>query len=86
MSWPAHVLRGQASLSFPLACKQAIDEAKKRAVSQRVDYDMFKNMVLTAHLKPFNVPTAKQEGVGRACRPGALRHDRGACVLPLPAA
>ncbi|PNH11606.1 Coiled-coil domain-containing protein 103 [Tetrabaena socialis] len=35
----------------------AIDEAKKRAVSQRVDYDSFKNMVLTAHLKPLGAPS-----------------------------
>ncbi len=45
-----------------LLCVQAIDEAKKRAVSQRVDYDTFKNMVLTAHLKPITAPNKRTDG------------------------
>lgn len=32
--------------------RKAIDTAKKRAVAQYADYESFKNMVLTAHLKP----------------------------------
>nr|ADI46964.1 PR46bm [Volvox carteri f. nagariensis] len=39
--------------------RKAIDEAKKRAVSQRVDYDTFKNMVLTAHLTPITAPNRR---------------------------
>ena len=31
---------------------KAVDDAKKRAVAQYVDYDTFKNMVSVAHLKP----------------------------------
>lgn len=29
-----------------------VDDAKKRAVAQHVDYETFKNMVSVAHLKP----------------------------------
>lgn len=32
--------------------RKAIDTAKKRAAAQFADYESFKNMVLTAHLKP----------------------------------
>lgn len=31
-------------------------------MSQRVDYDTFKNMVLTAHLKPITAPNKRSDG------------------------
>lgn len=43
-------------------CMQAVDEAKKRAVAQHVDYETFKNMVLVAHLRPLHAPNHRQEG------------------------
>lgn len=43
---------------------QAIDEAKKRAVGQHVDYETFKNMVLVAHLKPLSAQVAPRIGEG----------------------
>ncbi|GMH37271.1 hypothetical protein BSKO_05144 [Bryopsis sp. KO-2023] len=36
--------------------RQVVDDAKKRAVSQHVDYDTFKNMVSVAHLRPIQAP------------------------------
>lgn len=49
---------------------QAIDEAKKRAVMQRVDYDTFRNMVLVAHLKPITAPSERQDGEQQSCGGG----------------
>uniref|UniRef100_A0A7S1X9I0 Dynein attachment factor N-terminal domain-containing protein n=1 Tax=Tetraselmis chuii TaxID=63592 RepID=A0A7S1X9I0_9CHLO len=39
------------------------DEAKKRAVSQHVDYDTFKNMVSVAHLRPLHAPCVQATAV-----------------------
>ena len=36
--------------------RQAVDNAKKRAVAQRVDYDTFKNMVSTGNVREGPVP------------------------------
>lgn len=44
--------------------RKAIDEAKKRAVRQNVDYDTFKNMVLVAHLKPIQATQPTKEELG----------------------
>ena len=41
--------------------KQAINDAKFRAVAQHEDYDTFKNMVSVAHLKPLQAPKSKRE-------------------------
>lgn len=38
-----------------------VDDAKKRAVAQYVDYETFKNMVSVAHLKPIG---AEASGAG----------------------
>ena len=43
---------------------QVVDEAKKRAVSQNVDYDTFKNMVAVAHLKPIHAQSTGRSGEG----------------------
>jgi hypothetical protein len=45
-----------------------VDEAKKRAVSQNVDYDTFKNMVAVAHLKPLHAPNSGRSGEGGMSR------------------
>ncbi|WIA44147.1 hypothetical protein OEZ86_010485 [Tetradesmus obliquus] len=42
--------------------RQAIDDAKKRAVSQHADYDTFKKLVSVAHLKPLHAPSAGSQG------------------------
>lgn len=44
------------------AAAQVVDEAKKRAVGQHVDYDTFKNMVSVAHLKPIGAPNTAGSG------------------------
>ncbi|KAG2486205.1 hypothetical protein HYH03_015167 [Edaphochlamys debaryana] len=54
---PAKVSKELSGAAYEDFKRKAIDEAKKRAVAQRVDYDTFKNMVLTAHLKPTNAPS-----------------------------
>nr|Q94EY1.1 RecName: Full=Coiled-coil domain-containing protein 103 homolog; AltName: Full=Protein PR46bp [Chlamydomonas reinhardtii]AAK70875.1 unknown [Chlamydomonas reinhardtii]ADF43150.1 PR46bp [Chlamydomonas reinhardtii] len=53
---PSKVSKELANAACDDFKRKAIDEAKKRAVAQRVDYDTFKNMVLTAHLKPITAP------------------------------
>ena len=41
--------------------KQAINDAKFRAVAQHEDYETFKNMVAVAHLKPLQAPPRPKE-------------------------
>lgn len=41
---------------------QVVDEAKKRAVGQNVDYDTFKNMVSVAHLRPIGAANTRAQG------------------------
>ncbi|GAX81006.1 hypothetical protein CEUSTIGMA_g8441.t1 [Chlamydomonas eustigma] len=41
--------------------RKVIDDAKKRAVSQNVDYDTFKNMVSVAHLQPIQAASATRQ-------------------------
>ncbi len=52
------------------AWPQVVDEAKKRAVGQAVDYDTFKAMVSVAHLTPINAGGPQgcklDGGLGRA--------------------
>uniref|UniRef100_A0A7R9V6A5 Uncharacterized protein n=1 Tax=Chlamydomonas euryale TaxID=1486919 RepID=A0A7R9V6A5_9CHLO len=44
--------------------RQVVDEAKKRAVGQNVDYETFKNMVSVAHLRPIGAAkTVKHEAM-----------------------
>eukprot|EP00884_Botryococcus_braunii_P016617 jgi/Botrbrau1/3639/Bobra.0204s0030.1 len=40
------------------ARRQAVDQAKKRAVEQKSDYHTFQNMVAAAHLKPVTASTS----------------------------
>ncbi|GLC37910.1 Coiled-coil domain-containing protein 103 [Pleodorina starrii] len=56
---PAKTSKELATAAYDDFKRKAIDEAKKRAVSQRVDYDTFKNMVLTAHLAPITAPNRR---------------------------
>lgn len=70
--------------------RKAVDSAKKRAVSQQVDYDTFKNMVLVAHLQPIqassnskkdtDVPTWQFNADGSVARP---QSSASASVLPV---
>ncbi len=41
---------------------QVVDDAKKRAVGQNVDYETFKNMVSVAHLKPLQAASVPKNG------------------------
>nr|BCL66156.1 hypothetical protein [Volvox reticuliferus] len=56
---PSKVSKELANAAYDDFKRKAIDEAKKRAVLQRVDYDTFKNMVLTAHLAPITAPNKR---------------------------
>jgi len=41
--------------------RKVVDDAKKRAVAQHVDYETFKNMVSVAHLRPLHAPSIKHQ-------------------------
>ncbi|GFR44031.1 hypothetical protein Agub_g5187, partial [Astrephomene gubernaculifera] len=64
---PAKISKELANAAYDDFKRKAIDEAKKRAVSQRVDYDTFKNMVLTAHLKPITAPSRRENDRPSPC-------------------
>lgn len=51
--------------------RQAVDSAKKRAVSQFADYDTFKNMVSVAHLRPIGAEK-RSNGERASAFPGQL--------------
>lgn len=65
-----------------MLCVQAVDEAKKRAVLQRVDYETFKNMVLVAHLKPIHAPNERQNGESTTQAPPAAWSSLRWCTEP----
>ena len=56
MSVPPKVSRELADAVQEDALRAARDEAKHRAVRQMEGYDVFKNMVSVAHLRPHNLP------------------------------
>ena len=56
MSVPPKVSRELADAVQEDALRAARDEAKHRAVRQMEGYDVFKNMVAVAHLRPHNLP------------------------------
>ncbi|KAF5833665.1 hypothetical protein DUNSADRAFT_9975 [Dunaliella salina] len=71
--------------------RKVIDAAKKRAVSQNVDYETFKNMVSVAHLKPLQAPsTVKREPTAPAwqfnadgSRPSTTSEEQAAAAARL---
>jgi len=71
--------------------RKVIDAAKKRAVSQNVDYETFKNMVSVAHLKPLQAPnTVKHEPTAPAwhfnadgSRPSTTSEEQAAAAARL---
>ena len=56
MSAPPKVSRELQDAVQDDALRAARDEAKHRAVRQMEGYDVFKNMVSVAHLRPRNLP------------------------------
>ncbi|MEW5303826.1 MAG: hypothetical protein WDW36_006480 [Sanguina aurantia] len=58
LSAPIKTSKDLANAAYDDFKRKAIDEAKKRAVGQHVDYETFKNMVLVAHLKPLSAQVA----------------------------
>lgn len=59
---PPKVSRELANSVYDDWKRKVVDDAKKRAVSQAVDYDTFKNMVSVAHLKPITAPSSGRTG------------------------
>ena len=82
MSVPPKVSRELADAVQEDALRAARDEAKHRAVRQMEGYDVFKNMVAVAHLRPHNLPgdashmTAADRAAARA--PAASAHAASA--------
>ncbi len=63
------------------ARRKAVDDAKKRAVAQNVDYDTFKNMVSVAHLRPIQAASTSRTGVHmHARRATSMEPCMHACI------
>ena len=72
------VCRCRLAQQFTSLWAQAIDNAKKRAVGQHVDYDTFKNMVSTAFFSGSNLKSQElsQTQLGRPSMQVSVAHLR----------